>query len=527
MAKVDKVLIIGGGSAGWMSAATLIHSFPNMDITLVESPDIPKIGVGESTLAGLPAWLNAIEVDHEDFMAYTDASYKFSIRFTDFHRIGDGGFQYPFGAPYTGNAALPGVNDWHLLKHYIPETTTQSYAEALFPNMQMINSRKIIRENKNGVLDTYAPNRDFALQFDAIKFADWLCTRYAMPRGVKRILSTVTSIDKDENGIKSVTLEDGTNLTADLYIDCTGFKSMLLGGELQEPFVSYADKLPVNKAWAVQLQYENPREEVELYTDCTALGYGWVWNAPLYSRIGTGYVYSNRFTTDEEALEEFKEYLRKRVGAHRVTDDLKFRNIDFKAGIYRNTWVKNVVAIGLSGAFLEPLESNGLFFIHENLVALAKALSRGYYNGFDRDAYNNGTFKRFDYFAEFIEHHYVLSSRRDTEFWKYMTERDVIDNKFVSASGDKYTALEEARFFQQEYAVALMSGLHCIAVGHEYYTIDKNSIKYWEHNWGTDYKKVAADFAIKTEKSQKKWREAIKDAPNHWDYLHEKFHKDK
>ena len=142
MYKSDKILIVGGGSAGWMTAATLIKEYPDRDITLVESDDISKIGVGESTTAGLTGWLSQLEIDHKDFMKETNAAYKLSIKFTDFHSIGDGGFHYPFGHPNLQNCELQSANDWQLLKLFDKTTTKQSYVDYLWPSSVLLNSNK-------------------------------------------------------------------------------------------------------------------------------------------------------------------------------------------------------------------------------------------------------------------------------------------------------------------------------------------------------------------------------------------------
>jgi tryptophan halogenase len=524
MNRADNIVIVGGGSAGWMSASTMINRFPNRNITLIESPYIPKIGVGESTLAGLPAWLRSLDIDFADFMKFTDASFKLSIRFEDFHHIGDGGYHYPFGHPYLGNTQLPGANDWHLMKIKNPEIPVSDYVDSIFPQSVLLNNRRIA-DPQNGELESWRLDHDFALHFNAVKFAEWLSENYAKPRGVKHIEAKVTKINSDDSGITSLELDNGQIITADLFIDCTGFKSMLLGETLKEEYLSFADQLPVNRAWAVQMPYEDPREELENYTNCTALGNGWVWNAPLYSRIGTGYVYSDKFTTPEAALEEFKEHLRKVKGAHRITDDLVFNDVHFKAGIYKRTWVKNVVAIGLSGAFVEPLESNGLFFIHENLIMLSKFLDRGYVNGVDIDFYNAATRNHYQYFASFIKYHYALSQRRDTEFWKYMTETPVAPYLADAAPNALFMPEMMAKTTQQTYEVSVYSGFHCIATGMEWGPVDRNAVKYWEwHNPNTNYDFIAQSFAEKTRQSKQKWNKVLVNAPLHYDYLTERFY---
>jgi hypothetical protein len=284
---MNKIIIVGGGSAGWMTAATLIKTFPNKDITLIESPNIPIIGVGESTIGGIKFWTKYLEIDDKDFLKHTDGSYKLSIKFTDFGKKGTS-FHYPFGEPHTdGNHA--GLNDWWFKKFLNPELDNSDYATCHFPQMALVNNNKI--DYNNSQIIPFDFDKHTAYHFDATKFGLWLKENYCLPRGVKHIKEDITSIEKDDNGIKSLNKKH----TADLYIDCTGFKSLLLGETLKEPFESYSDMLPNNSAWATRIPYENKEEELVPYTNCTALGNGWVWNIPLWSRIGTGYVYSDKY----------------------------------------------------------------------------------------------------------------------------------------------------------------------------------------------------------------------------------------
>jgi tryptophan halogenase len=370
-------------------------------------------------------------------------------------------------------------------------------------------------------------DRDYALQFDAIRFAEWLKDRFAKPLGVKHIEKNIDKVVSGEDGIKKLILEDGSEITADLYIDCTGFKGMLISEALGTEFESHAEKLPVNRTWAVQLPYENPEEEVVNYTESTALGYGWVWNAPLYSRIGTGYVYSDKFTTPEEALEEFKEHLRKVKGAHRITEDLKFRDISFRSGIMSKPWNKNVIGIGLSTAFLEPLESNGLYFIHESATHVVKAIQRGFINKFDQETYNFEIKKHFNTFSAFIQLHYVLSARRDTEFWKYMTSRDVVPDHFTRETAHNWVREMDGKTISQGWEVSVQNGFHCIAVGNEWSPVSPILINVWNYYYpGKDFKAIGEMFKLNSDMSRAKWNAAIKNAPSHYFYLKEKFHKD-
>ena len=452
--KSNKILIVGGGSAGWMAAATLINQFPNKDITVIESPNIPTVGVGESTLGKINDWLELLGIKDKDFMPYTDASYKLSIRFEDFYKKNDGGYHYPFGYPIendrVGNKEL-----WFLKKKLYPETPVNDYADQHFINMAYVN------ENKFDVNDDVTS----AYHFDATKFGLWLKDHYCIPRGVKHILEDVNTIETNEDGIVSL----NNKHTADMYIDCTGFKSLLLGETLKEHFNDYSNILPNNKAWATRVPYKDKEKELVSYTNCTAIENGWVWNIPSWERIGTGYVYSDKFVSDEEALNEFKRHLDKKGSDY---SNSQFKNIKMKVGIHDRLFVKNVCAIGLSAGFIEPLESNGLLSVHEFLINLIKILRRGdedTISQWDRDSFNIECKRFFDSFAEFVAMHYALSHREDTKYWKDISNKSFLKNTIAK---NKDFELNASAKMNSGSKYRNDSGIHCISTGMRYFGID-------------------------------------------------------
>lgn len=519
MNKINSIVVVGGGSAGWMTASTLIKFFPDKEITLIESDLVGRIGVGESTLPTLMAWCNALDINHNDFMRDTDASYKLSISFKNFDKKNGSEFHYPFGNPYKENSFLGNGNDWHVSKILDPSLPIKNYADSFFPQMSLINENKISSKEVDG----FSIKKHSALHFDAMKFADWLRDNYAIPRGVKHIVSNINKVSTNSDGISGIDLSDGRSLNFDMYFDCSGFKSLLLAGAMEEKFIDYSDRLPVNRAWAVQIPYEDKEKEIKTFTESTALGYGWVWNAPLYSRIGTGYVYSDKFTTPEEALEEFKEHLKKEKGISRINDSLKFNDVSFKTGTYKDTWVKNVVAIGLSSGFVEPLESNGLFFIHENLLKVVQVLSRGKVSSFDIASYNLITKKAYDSFANFIRMHYYLSQRDDTNFWKFMTnlkfdtDRLTPENELFDLTLNMHSS--------QSWDLNGLNGSHAILVGNNTLPISMPYIKMLNHYVEIDSKELSFNFLSKSAISIKKWKSEFMDAENHYRYLKNNFHK--
>jgi len=505
--KSNKIIIVGGGSAGWMSAATLIHFFPDKKITVVESPDYPISGVGESTLAGIRPWMFALGIDEKQFMKYCDASYKQSIKFVDFYKQNDGGFHNPLGHPHYKKEFL-GLNDWQLKKYYYPETPNQDYCRTFYSMMPFVENNKIYTGTD---LENYFFERDTAYHFDGVKFGLYLRDHYCIPRGVNHIQSTITSIDVGEDGIERIFLDGDTRfITADLYIDCSGSKALLLN-KLEEPFISYNGIIPNNRAWATKIPYKDKEKELEPYTTCTAIGHGWVWNIPLWSRIGTGYVYDDTSISPEQALEDFKQYLGDR-------SDVEYKDIKMRVGIHERTWVKNVVGIGMAAGFIEPLQSSGLYTVHEFLLKLVRALNRNEYSQWDRDVYNTTTRKMFDRFAHFVALHYTLSLRRDTEYWERI-HRTVFDEEMVlqQPSTSQFFDLARRQELVEDHPPV---GVHCICAGMDYRMIDPVVVSEWEWNFPHVDKKKMIDKNIMLNNSMRsRWNKLADQSPTVYEYL--------
>ena len=473
---VKKIIVVGGGSSGWMTAAALIKAHPNLDISVLESPDAPIIGVGESLLPQFNAYREFLGLKDEDFMKDIGATFKLAIRFEDFYKVGDGGFYYPFGSanvsPYYGGAMT-----WHMKKILNPETPNTDYVDSLFPFMQMLKHNRFDDNSQNDI-PNYNYKSDVSYHIDAVKFGLWLKEHYCLPKGVKYISEHIETIEQDENGITSL----NNKHKADLYIDCTGFKSLLLGGALKEPFEKYDDILFNDAAWATQIPYTDKENQLVPWTNCTALGNGWVWNVPVWERIGTGYVHSTKFISKEDALVEFKEYLQK-TGVEDI-DSLNFRYIPMRVGMHRRTFVKNVCAIGLSNSFIEPLESTGLLTTHDFIFMLLRVLKRSdndiVVSQFDRDNYTLICKHIFRNAAEFVSLHYSLTHRDDTPYWRAILNhnwsKEMVENTPINSQGFQYAALGR---YQKNYFDPV-GGLHCLSIGMNYPMIDEISeLHYW------------------------------------------------
>ena len=507
---MHKIIIVGGGSAGWMTAATLIKTFPKKNITVIDSPSVPTVGVGESTLQAMKAWTTYLEIDDKDFLKHTDGTYKLGIKFTDLYKKGET-FHYPFGQPFIVNNKAE-LNDWWFKKFLKPETSNYNYAECYYPQMAYINQNKLSKSD-NIPFDF---EHSVTYHFDATKFGLWLRDHYCIPRGVKHIKEHIKTIEQNKDGVASL---NGKH-KADLYIDCTGFRSILLGKTLKEEFINYNDRLPNNSAWATRIKYKNKEKQLVPYTDCTAIENGWVWRVPLWSRLGTGYVYSDKFVSDQDALKEFKSHLKNREKVSNV-EKLEYRNIKSRVGIHRRLWVKNVVAIGLSAGFIEPLEGNGLFSVHEFLMKLVRTLNRGKVSQWDKDNFTFQCKLLFDNFSQFVAMHYALSQRTDTKYWKENFNKEwsrhLIDLKRDLTEGFVTNAITKNSLFQFEKS----EGLHCIAAGMNWPPTDLESMLYLNKINKKEWIRAFKPCIDNLNKQKKLWDKSVKSSPSFYSFMKE------
>jgi tryptophan halogenase len=546
---IKNITIVGGGSAGWMAATSLLSEFPNKKITLVESPNISNIGVGESTVAGnqsgfagIKNWLRMVGIHEFDFMSQTDAIYKLSIAFENWYRKDSGTFHYPFGHPrFLPNSSkgsevfeiLGGLNIWHFKKIFYPETPVSDYAEWFYPAMVLVNQNKSLftdnfsssvfdrsnleRDELNNEVQLFS---DYSFQFDATKFGIWLRDNYCKakhPNNFTHILAEVKEISLNENGIEHLVLDNGQKLEADLFIDCTGFKSLLLSKTFNVPFISIEKFIPNNYAWATKIPYKDPETQIVNYTKCTAIENGWIWEIPLWSRMGSGYVFSDKFISSEEALREFKQGLIKK--GYENVEDLEYHLIPMRCGIQSNLWVKNTCAIGLAASFIEPLQSNGLHSIHQFIFNLIRKLSRGHISEWDRKEFTAKCHDDFYGFASVVSLSYVLSHRDDTEYWRDIQNREYPVDLF-SHNPEGISKLLHKNYVNKNFNFKFNQNdaLHCMAAGMNWNPMDIHSIKY---GWGNieNFKKITEINIRQIEKRKNRWNEQIKVFPSPYQYL--------
>ena len=417
---IKKIVIVGGCSSGWMAAAFLSKRLKNMHITVIEASDIPTVGVGESTIPPIINFLRTMGLEESEWMPICNATYKSAIRFKDFYSTEDPAFWYSF-EPMPNVAGKPLNRFWHNKHLTQPEFSDRNtYFDYCFVTPEICKQNKSLRS---------MVERGPAYHLDANLLGEYLI-KLAQACGVERIIDQVNGVNKNEDGsIHSLSRANGPDLEGDLFIDCTGFKSLLMDKTMQEPFEEYYDYLFNNKAVAIRHPYEDKEKEMFAYTGCTAVSSGWIWQIPLYNRMGAGYVYCSRYQTKDEAELELRQFL----GEKRM-DGIETNHIDMRVGKHTRTWVKNCVAVGLSSGFIEPLESTGLFIVQLQVETLGHILggNEGIVNQADVGIFNKAVTDLYEGVRDFLVCHYALTSRQDTPYWQdIMNEMKIPDSLVV------------------------------------------------------------------------------------------------
>ena len=489
---IKSVTIVGGGSSGWMTAAAFARLLPNIKLTLVESPTIPIIGVGESTIGHINQFLTMLGLKDEDWMPHCNATYKTSIKFIDFRenpKEEPHKFHYPFGI-FDVTDKPRGVMEWFLAAADRGNIDPSNFAEFYHDAILMTDQNKLTK-NEDHRVRGFNFTADTAYHMDATLFGIYLRDQVCLPAGMTHIVDTVTDIMQREDGsIEKIGTKNNGYLESDLYIDCTGFKSLLLDQTLKTPFISFHDTLLNDRAVATVIPYIDKEKEMENYTSCTAIEAGWVWNIPLWDRIGTGYVYSSKHATEEEA----EAQLRKHLASNRMifpdskrAAECEVRHIKIRHGVHERAWVKNVVGIGLANGFIEPLESTGLMLTHEGIIKLCSALlmRNGIVNNYDVDLFNYGFQEQILGFKDFISQHYALSMRNDTPYWKEVSNNITYSTNLTgkenlsglgingSSSSDLGVRLHRTRKFDQS-----MGGIIYIVAGMGYNPVESNFLRH-------------------------------------------------
>jgi tryptophan halogenase len=400
---IRRVVIAGGGTAGWMTAAALSRTLGKvLDITLVESDEIGTVGVGEATIPTLVHFHRLLDINEQEFMAATQATFKLGISFEGWRDR---------GKDYVHSFGTTGTDHWTAgFQHFWMKGRKQGLAR---------DYGDYCLELRAGLEHKFAhlPNdgMNYAYHLDAGRYARFL-RRYSEHFGVQRIEAKIASVEQSANGdIAALLLDSGKRIEGDLFIDCTGFRSLLLGQTLGVAYQDWSHWLFNDSAIAVQTESMGPALPM---TRSMAHDWGWQWRIPLQSRVGNGIVYSSRFVDDDTA----KATLLGNIEGKALTEP---RVIRFKPGQREKTWSHNCLAIGLSSGFLEPIESTSIHLIQRSIVRLLQNFPSQGIRQADVAEFNAQTWSEIEFIRDFIILHYKVTERRDTPYWKQAAEMPV------------------------------------------------------------------------------------------------------
>ena len=406
-----RVVIVGGGTSGWMVAAALAKVLKGIySITLVESEEIGTVGVGEATIPMISLFNRMLEIDENEFVRQTQASFKLGIEFVNWARLGDR-YIHGFGVIGQDNWTVDFHQYWlkqylagkaKELEHYSINTAACLQDRFMRPRMDMPKSP----------LSQIA----YAFHFDASLYARYL-RRYAEGRGVRRVEGRIVEVLQraGDGHVSAVKLQSGEQVEGELFIDCSGFRALLIEGALKTGYEDWSHWLPCDRALAVPCA---SAMELHPYTRSTARQAGWQWRIPLQHRIGNGYVYSSKYLSDDEAAATLLGNL---DGAP-LADP---RPIRFQTGRRKLAWNKNVVSVGLASGFLEPLESTSIHLVQMSIAHLLTFFPAAGFDAADTDQYNRVMQQEYEWVRDFIILHYKATERTDTPFWNYCRTMEV------------------------------------------------------------------------------------------------------
>ncbi len=437
---IKKIVIAGGGTAGWMAAALLSKTMGKvLDITLVESEEIGTVGVGEATIPPLVTYLRLLKMKEQDFMAATQATFKLGISFENWKDAGEKYF-HSFGTTGTDHWTAGFQHFWLKDRERGSKIDYGDYC------LELVAAR----EGKFGHLPKQGLN--YAFHLDATLFAK-LLRQFGEKLGVRRIEGKIQAIDTHpENGfVQSLKMESGQVVEGDLFIDCTGFRGLLIEQTLKTGYEDWTHWLPCDSALA--LQTESMIEPVP-YTRAIAHSAGWQWRIPLQHRVGNGLVFSSGYMSEGEAREHL---LKNIVGGHLG----KPRLLKFVTGRRLKNWNRNVVALGLASGFVEPLESTSIHLIQQGMIRLMQLFPHEGIKQSDVDEYNKHSQSEIEYIRDFIILHYKVTNRQDTPFWRHCKDLDIPESladriRLFRETGRVFRVRED--LFQENSWIQVMLG---------------------------------------------------------------------
>lgn len=413
--EIKNIVIVGGGTSGWMTAAAIAKTIGTNThtITLIESEQIGTVGVGEATIPMITLFNGVLGLDENEFIRETNATFKLGIEFVDWRKLGHSYF-HPFG---LWGVDMEGISFTHYWMRWQKLGGGLDYTK-FNAEIEAAREQKFMRTGKESG-PMLMPKISYAFQFDASLYAAFL-RRYSEARGVKRIEGKIVNVTQhpESGNIQALKLDNGKEIAGDFFIDCSGFRGLLIEQVYKAGYKDWSHWLPVNKAVAVPCE---KTDQLLPYTRATAKAAGWQWRIPLQHRTGNGYVYCDQYISDDEAVHQLLQTLDGKAQAEPKV-------LKFVTGVRNKCWIKNCLAIGLAGGFLEPLESTS---IHLAQVAISKLLAMFPRVGFNQkliDRFNQEIATEYDVIKDFLIAHYKVTEREDTPFWKYVKHIPIPDS---------------------------------------------------------------------------------------------------
>lgn len=448
--RIKKLAIIGGGSAGWMTAAALSHSIgQSCDITLIESEAIGTIGVGEATIPPIKYFNQRLGIDEATFVRETQGSFKLGIEFIDWAQKGKSYF-HPFGQYGAEFDSVPFYHYW--MREYLAGNiqSLDDYSMAWVAAQKHRFDHPM--RDKRQIQSTF----DYAYHFDATLYAQYL-RKYAEARGTTRLEGKVSdaALNAESGFIKSVTLESGDIIEADFFVDCTGFYGVLIEQKMKTGYEDWSHWLPCDRAVAATCEKSG---DTLPYTKSTAKNSGWQWRIPLQHRTGNGYVYCSQYEDQNTAEQTLLEGL---DGKPLVPP----KHLRFTTGMRKKVWNKNCVAIGLSAGFMEPLESTSLHLIQYAIMRLIAMFPDKDASPLLADEYNKLTRAEYERIRDFLILHYTATEREDTAFWRYCKHMDIpesLSNKIAHFKSHGMIVSDERELFHNPSWIAVYIGQNII-----------------------------------------------------------------
>lgn len=422
------IVQVGLGTSGSITALILSKFFPKHNFKIVHNSKI--IGVGEATFENFRTIISLLDLDEDDFLKHCGGTLKFGIGYKNFIEK-ENSFFHPFSYGYNGYRT---TTDFHFEHHSFRGYSLkgEEYSNKEHPLSKVFLDNRVPLE-EDGVFSS-----QYAFHINTQKFNEYCLTLLSKRSNVEIISDDIIDIKINHHGIDKLMLKNGNIITGDLFLDCSGFSQLLRSKLENAKWISIEKDLPNNKAFVIRQKYKNELEEIHPYTKATAMSHGWMWSIPLIDEISHGYVFSDLYSDYNEIHDEMEKHF-----SIKIKD---YNQVNFKSGYEKVSWYKNCCALGLSSAFIEPLESTGIAIFIEQAIRLSTCLEKGYIKQLDRDFFNYRIEQDVLNIKTFIKHHFLHTQREDTNYWRDWK----YDRSLTETEMDQWYNLYHSHVFPEE-----------------------------------------------------------------------------